>query len=82
LAVIHHLSDAECQRLVNAARGRTAEAFQLWKLKANPVRTATLICKDGAGGAIFDSAIAYTDFQLAEITFYLTSETILPRSEY
>lgn len=38
------------------------EEFQLWKLKVNSDHTATLICEDGNGKAIYSKAIEYSDF--------------------
>ena len=59
-----------------------AEAFQLWKLRVHPDRTATLTCEDGNGHAVFTKALPFTDFPLAEITLYCTHGVILLPSEY
>jgi hypothetical protein len=59
-----------------------AEAFQLWRLRVHPDRTATLTCEDGNGQAVFTKALTFTDFPLAEITLYCTNGVILLPSEY
>ncbi len=59
-----------------------AEEFQVWKLTVRPNRTAMLKCDDGNGKIVFSKEIEYTDFQLDEITFYFTNNTILLPSEY
>ena len=59
-----------------------AEAFQLWRLRVHPDRTATLTCEDGNGHAVFTKELAFTDFPLAEITLYFTNGVILLPSEY
>ena len=59
-----------------------AEAFQLWRLRVHPDRTATLTCEDGNGNAVFTKALTFTDFPLAEITLYCTNGVILLPSEY
>ena len=59
-----------------------AEAFQLWRLRVHPDRTATLTCEDGNGHAVFTKALTFTDFPLAEITLYCTNGVILLPSEY
>jgi hypothetical protein len=59
-----------------------AEEFQLWKLKVNADHSATLVCEDGDCRAVFTKVIEFTDFPLAEISFYLVNSTILLPSEY
>ena len=59
-----------------------AEAFQLWRLRVHPDRTATLTCVDGNGHAVFTKTLTFTDFPLAEITLYCTNGVILLPSEY
>lgn len=59
-----------------------AEGFQLWKLTVRPDRTATLICENGNGKAVFTKQLKYTDFPLDEISFYFTNNVILLPSEY
>jgi hypothetical protein len=59
-----------------------AEEFQVWKLKVNENRTATLVCDDGNDNIVYTQRIAFTDFPLAEIKFYFTDNTILLPSEY
>jgi hypothetical protein len=58
------------------------EAFQLWRLRVHPDRTATLTCGDGNGNAVFTKALTFTDFPLEEITLYCTNGVILLPSEY
>lgn len=59
-----------------------AEEFQLWKLTVNPDHSAMLVCEDGDGSAVFTKAIEYTDFPLAEISFFLVNHTLLLPGEY
>ena len=59
-----------------------AEAFQLWRLRVHPGRSATLTCEDGNGHAVFTKAIPFTDFPLEEITLYCAHGVILLPSEY
>jgi hypothetical protein len=59
-----------------------AEAFQLWKLRVKPNGTAMLTCEDGNGKRLLREQIAYTDFPLDEITFYVTGNVILLPTEY
>jgi hypothetical protein len=63
-------------------RDIAAEAFQLWKLRVNADRSATLICTDGDCKTIFKKTITFTDFPLEEIAFYVVNKTILLPSEY
>lgn len=58
------------------------EAFQLWKLSVQDDDSATLLCEDGNGNALFSKHIAYTDFPMPEISFYFVNDTILLPSEY
>jgi hypothetical protein len=59
-----------------------AEAFQLWRLRVHPDRTATLTCEDGNGQAVFTKALTFTNFPLEELTLYFTNGVILLPSEY
>lgn len=59
-----------------------AEDFQFWKLTVNTDRTASLICEDGNGHAVYSKALTYTDFPLPEIAFYFTNDVILLPGEY
>ncbi len=70
---------ALAQRYVAAVAG---EAFQLWTLTVKADRTATLVCEDGNGHAVYTKAIEFTDFPLDEIKFYFTDNTLLLPSEY
>jgi hypothetical protein len=56
-----------------------AEEFQLWRLRVQPDRTASL---NGTGNAVFTKAIPLTDFPLEEITLFFTNGAILLPSEY
>ena len=58
------------------------EEFQLWKLKVNPDQTAVLACENGNCDVVLSKKIEFTDFPLAEISFYVTNNTILLPSEY
>ena len=59
-----------------------AEGFQVWKLKVNDDRTASLVCDDGNDNIVYTQHIEYTDFPIEEIKFYFTDNTILLPSEY
>jgi hypothetical protein len=59
-----------------------AEPFQVWKLQVKPDQTATLSCENGNGTPVTAKQLDYTDFPLAEITFYFTNNVILLPSEY
>jgi len=59
-----------------------AEEFQVWKLKVNDDRTASLVCDGGNDNIVYTQHIEYTDFPIAEIKFYFTDNTILLPSEY
>ena len=58
------------------------ERFQRWRLRGQPDRTATLVCDDGNGLAVFTRPIPFTDFPLDELDLYFTDNTILLPSEY
>ena len=59
-----------------------AEEFQVWRLKVNPDKTATLTCDDGNNHIILTKPIAYTDFPLDEIGFYFIDNVIMLPNEY
>ena len=59
-----------------------AEGFQFWKLAVKPNNTATLVCEDGNGHAVFTKGIEYTDFPAEGVELYFTNNTILLPSEY
>lgn len=65
-----------------AVQAVSAEDFQFWKLTVNTDRTASLVCEDGNGHAVYAKAIEYTDFPLPEIAFYFTNDVILLPGEY
>jgi hypothetical protein len=59
-----------------------AEEFQCWKLQVRADQTATLICEDGNGNAVFKKEIEFTDFPLDEITLWFANDVIFLPSEY
>jgi hypothetical protein len=63
------------------ARAVKAEPFQVWKLTASSNR-GVLTCDDGNGNIVYTKEIPFTDFPLAEITFYFVDNVILLPSEY
>lgn len=58
------------------------EEFQIWRLKVNDYRTASLTRDDGNGNIVYTQRIAFADFPLDEIKLYFTDNTILLPSEY
>jgi hypothetical protein len=58
------------------------EGFQVWRLKVNEDRTASLVCDDGNNNIVYTQHIEFTDFPIDEIKFYFTDNTILLPSEY
>jgi len=70
---------AICQRHDKRAAN---EEFQVWKLKVNEDRTASLVCDDGNDNLIYTQHIEYTDFPLDEITLYFVNNVIHLPSEY
>lgn len=59
-----------------------AEPFQFWKLTVREDATATLVCEDGNGNAVYTQDLHFTDFPLDEIALYFTDNVILLPSEY
>ncbi len=59
-----------------------AEEFQVWRLKVNFDKTATLTCDDGNDRVVFIKPIEYTDFPLDGIGFYFTDNVIMLPTEY
>jgi hypothetical protein len=59
-----------------------AEEFQVWTLKVNADRTATLSCGDGNNNTVYTKEIPFTDFPADEITLYFTNNTIYLPSEH
>lgn len=57
-------------------------AFQVWKLTVHADHTATLVCEDRNGNAVYSKAIPYTDFPLPEIALLFTDGLILLPGEY
>ena len=56
--------------------------FQLWTLKVNADRTATLTCVNGTASRSTRRNLEFTDFPLPEIKFYFTNNTIYLPSEH
>jgi hypothetical protein len=66
---------------LNQTRPRVRrEQFQVWKLVVKD-NTAKLTCDDGDGNIVFRKKIDFTDFPLAEITFYFENNVICLPSE-
>lgn len=59
-----------------------AEEFQLWKLSVEHDQSAVLSCEDGNLNTIYQKALDFTDFPLAQIKLYFTNNVILLPSEY
>lgn len=70
---------AICQKHVSAV---AAEEFQVWKLSVMPDRTATLVCEDGNGNAVYLQTIESTDFPLDEVTLWFADDVIYLPSEH
>jgi hypothetical protein len=68
--------------LAQRIRGVAGEEFQVWKLAVKANKTAVLTCDDGNNNIVFRKRIAFTDFPLDEISFYVANKTILLPSEY
>ena len=58
------------------------EAFQLWILRVDAQRAATLICDDGDGRIVHTIAIPSTDFPLHEMKLYFCNNVLMLPSEY
>ena len=59
-----------------------AEEFQVWTLRVNADRTATLTCEDGNDRKVFEKVIPFTDFPTDEITLWFANNTIYLPSEH
>ncbi len=59
-----------------------AERFQVWTLKVNADRTATLSCGDGNNNTVYTKEIPFTDFPADEITLWFANNTIYLPSEH
>jgi hypothetical protein len=59
-----------------------AERFQVWTLKVNADRTATLSCGGDNNNAVFTKEISFTDFPADEITLCFANNTIYLPSEH
>ena len=56
------------------------EEFQLWRLTVKD-SSASLVCEDGNGNAVYRKRIPFTDFPLPVIELYFTNSVILLPSE-
>lgn len=56
--------------------------FQLWELQVNANRTAILKCLRDTDALVLQQEIAFTDFPLSSIKFYLIESVLLLPSEY
>ena len=70
---------AICQRYETAV---AAEPFQVWTLKVQADRTATLVCDDGNNNIVFSQHIEFTDFPRDEITLWFANNVIYLPSEH
>jgi len=70
---------AICQR---HEKNVSAENFQVWSLKVNADRTASVVCDDGNDNIVYTQHIEYTDFPIDEIKLYFTNNVIHLPSEY
>jgi hypothetical protein len=69
--------------LIAIASHKRKEPFQLWELKVNDDRSATLTMKEDTGQpSLVEQNIAFTDFPLDEIRLYLIDGVLLLPSEY
>ena len=59
-----------------------AEPFQVWTLKVNSDRTASLVCGDGNDNIVYTQHIPFTDFPLDEITLWFANNVIYLPSEH
>ena len=59
-----------------------AEEFQVWVLKVNADRAATLTCGDGNNNTVYTKEIPFTDFPADEITLWFANNTIYLPSEH
>ena len=59
-----------------------AEEFQVWVLKVNADRTASLSCGDGNNNTVYTKEIPFTDFPADEITLWFANNTIYLPSEH
>lgn len=58
------------------------QSFQVWKLKRVEESSAILTLEDGNGNQVQRYEIAYTDFPLDEMSFWLINNILLLPSEY
>jgi hypothetical protein len=58
------------------------EAFQLWILRVDAQRSATLTCDDGNGRVVHTISIPCTDFPLDEVELYCCDNVLMLPSEY
>lgn len=58
------------------------QSFQVWKLRVGEGSSATLTLEDGNGNPLKSYEIAFTDFPLEEMSFWLINNILLLPSEY
>jgi hypothetical protein len=58
------------------------EDFQLWDLRVGSDRSATILCTDGNGNAVYTQEIPFTDFPLPGVRLYFANNVIHLPSEY
>jgi hypothetical protein len=58
------------------------EPFVFWKLTVKADRSATAVAENGNDRELARQDIAWTDFPLDEVSFYLTDSTLLLPREY
>lgn len=63
-------------------RRHAEQEFQVWDLKVNTDRSATLVCTDGNENPVSTEHITFTDFPLSEIKFFVANNTIMLPGEY
>jgi hypothetical protein len=47
-----------------------------WRLSVHPGHTGILTCEDGNGNEVYRKALDFTDFPVAGVMLYFTSNTI------
>lgn len=57
------------------------EEFQVWRLKVEQDRSASLVMDDGNGEVRYIEKIRFTDFPLAEVKLWLENRTLMLPSE-
>lgn len=90
---VHHVAEeGEAYWLIDAIASWQADPkvkqdpklqdIQFWKLVVKEDDSAQLICERDTDDVVLIQEIAYTDFPLTEIRFYLTYSVLMLPSEY